>query len=183
MKRYGHDTPAIDRFLYHTAYDCNGCLLWTGGKNKAKSGGVWYGVFYPKNEGENNQSPERAHRWIMKYTLGEGFDESLMVLHKCDVSLCVNPEHLYQGTSENNIDDMDNRGRRNAARGEDQGNSKMTEEQVREIRRLYDGADLVVQGFTNKIVHVGVSDIARRYSVSSQTVVNIGKRKTWKHVV
>jgi hypothetical protein len=34
-----------------------------------------------------------------------------MALHLCDVPSCVNPEHLYWGTAQDNVNDMMARGR------------------------------------------------------------------------
>jgi HNH endonuclease len=52
-----------------------------------------------------------AHRTIYerhnKYTLKKGEQ----VLHRCDVSLCCNPMHLFKGTQKDNILDCVNKGR------------------------------------------------------------------------
>ena len=40
------------------------------------------------------------------------YNEKLWVLHKCDVSTCFNPDHLYQGDNSTNMKDMWARGRR-----------------------------------------------------------------------
>lgn len=53
--------------------------------------------------------------------------------------------------------------------GENHWNSKLTSNQVREIRKLYEA------GFSHKL-------IARNYKISPWNVVEIGKRETWKHL-
>ena len=71
------------------------CWIWTAGTVK---GG--YGLFGCQ-----------AHR--IAYTLSVGpIPEGLEVLHKCDNPPCCNPNHLFTGTQQDNIKDMDSKGRR-----------------------------------------------------------------------
>ena len=78
-----------------------------------------------------------AHR--LAYCQANGLDisdiDAQVVRHKCDNPKCVNPEHLELGTQSDNIADMHSRGR--GLKGEMIGNSKLTDEQAEEIRRLY----------------------------------------------
>ena len=43
-----------------------------------------------------------AHRLAWKITYGD-IPEGLLILHKCNNSSCVNPQHLYVGNQSNNM--------------------------------------------------------------------------------
>lgn len=93
-----------------------------------------------------------------------------VVRHKCDNPRCINPEHLEAGTVQDNVNDRVSRGR--GAKGESMGASKLTEEQVRYIRKVYTPGDR----------QRGVNALARQLGVSAPTVHSIVLGKTWKHV-
>lgn len=58
----------------------------------------------------------------------------MLVCHRCDLRCCVNPDHLFLGTNDENMADMVDKGRARAPLGRANGNSKLTEAQVRAIR-------------------------------------------------
>ena len=141
------------RFMDKVRKD-NGCWIWTG--SVASHG---YGSFYYRKKNM------RAHR--ASYLLHRGeIPSGQLVLHTCDVTACVNPDHLFLGTVADNVADRVKKGR--SACGERQGCAKLTPEQVLEIRRLYPDTRL----FT----------LARRFGVSRQAIEFIVKRETWKHI-
>ena len=75
------------------------CWLWTGWKDW---GG--YGILTVKDKNI------KAHRFSWELFFGP-IPLGLKVLHKCDVRLCVNPDHLFLGTNLDNSRDMVNKGR------------------------------------------------------------------------
>ncbi len=77
-----------------------GCWLWTA---SAKPGG--YGQILV------GRVPAYAHRVSYELYVGE-IPEGMVVRHKCDVRLCVNPDHLELGTQADNVMDCIKRGRR-----------------------------------------------------------------------
>lgn len=50
------------------------------------------------------------HRWVYEEMFGE-IPDGMVILHSCDNSLCINPEHLSAGTQKENVHDMINKGR------------------------------------------------------------------------
>lgn len=84
-----------------------GCWLWPGTvrARKGKDKSVGYGV--TKYLG----ALVKAHR--LSFQLHKGpIPLGGHVLHKCDVPLCVNPDHLYVGDHATNMLDVKRRGRR-----------------------------------------------------------------------
>jgi len=94
-------------------------------------------------------------------------EEGRLVRHRCDNRPCCNPKHLVQGTPRENTDDAVRRGR--IAAGEKVGTSKLTAEDVVDIRRRHAEGDTV-------------SDLARDYSMSRRGIRFIVIRRNWKHV-
>lgn len=89
----------IERRVY---FSIDGCWLWTGKKRKDIDGG--YGLI--KIDGRIT----RAHRVSYKTYKGP-IPKGLFVCHTCDVPLCVNPNHLFVGTLQENNYDMYKKGR------------------------------------------------------------------------
>ncbi|HXI15500.1 MAG TPA: HNH endonuclease [Chloroflexota bacterium] len=108
-----------------------------------------------------------AHRLAWKFTYGE-LPDDLWVLHQCDNPLCQRPDHLFLGKSLDNIQDKVAKGRQ--ARGESQGLSKLTEADVREIRRLHAAGGLFRR------------PLAERFGVSEVQIGLIVRRLAWRHV-
>lgn len=71
----------------------SGCWLWEGAPVNG------YGWICAPTKGSRF-----AHRASYQTFVGP-VPEGLMICHKCDVKLCVNPAHLYAGTAKNNFDD------------------------------------------------------------------------------
>lgn len=142
------------------------CWLWQGNKNNG------YGVFYFKGK------PISAHRF--SYELANGpIPTGLRVIHQCNEKSCINPAHLFLGTQGDNLRDAISKGRWRPGchRGEQIGTSKLTAEQVREIKRLYRG---------DKRLHpnreLSLAEVGERFNVSGSTVHLIITGKRWSHV-
>lgn len=105
---------------------------------------------------EGKRKLERVHRISYEIAHGE-LPETQCVLHTCDVRHCVNPSHLFLGTKTENNEDRDDKGRQ--AFGE-RNHSKLTEEQVLEIRKLHGTMSLRAIGTKFNISHTVVHKIA-----------------------
>lgn len=108
-----------------------------------------------------------AHRVAWELENGS-ITDGLDVLHDCDVKLCVNNAHLFLGTQVDNMADRDAKGRQ--AKGELNGRSKLTADQIREIRE------------SNVEGNVTQQALADCYGVSNQLVSKIVNGERWAHI-
>jgi len=91
----------------------------------------------------------------------------MVVCHHCDNPSCINPAHLFLGTQNDNVQDMIRKGRRAVSRGQKNGRSKLSDEQVREIRDAYDGR------------RGAQTVLARKYGVSCTQISGIVRGTKW----
>jgi hypothetical protein len=103
----------------------SGCWEFTGCRNKDGYGMI--GIF---NEVKS------THRVSYEIYIGP-IPDGLCVCHTCDNPPCFNPQHLFIGTHKDNMIDMQSKGRTGIKYAEDNPQSKLTKEQVDEIRRLH----------------------------------------------
>ncbi len=151
---------ARDRFIDNITYEPNtGCWLWLGSVH-TRTG---YGQFGSGGASGVRGKTLKAHRVsfeLFKHKIPLG----MLVCHTCDNRICVNPEHLFVGTNNDNLEDMRKKDRH--SRGERCRTSKLKDWQVLEIR-------------SSKDRH---ATIARKYGVSQTTIFHIIRRNTWKHL-
>lgn len=160
MNAEAREARARRRFWRRVEPRPDGCWIWTGGKDADG-----YGAFY------YNGRNQRAHRVSFQWHHGRPV-ESEILRHSCDFPACVRPDHLLEGSQQQNIDDAYARGRKNDA-GSANGFAKLTEAQVVEIRSLYGRRGR--GGFTQ-------TQIAANYGIHQTHVSDIINRVVWKHV-
>ena len=149
------------------------CWLWTGTTARFGYGSIRVNGRY-----------RVAHRFSWELAHGS-IPKGLFILHHCDVPGCVKPAHLFLGTQRDNSLDMHRKKRHPwsngrpgnpmgihtiVTRGEISGMAKLTDEKVREIRRLY------IRGKTSQI------RLARQFGVDQTTISRILLRQTWNHI-
>jgi hypothetical protein len=149
-----------ESFSARVKVDASGCWIWHGAKkNPGKS--LSYGWVGFRG---TQMNAHRASWLVHKGQIPAG----MFVCHKCDVPLCVNPEHLFLGTPSDNMRDMWAKRRHpnpNAGRIGSLS-SKLTLSQVQEIR------DRIGRGEKQR-------DIASEYGVNQSTISLIKTGKNW----
>lgn len=148
-------TTVAERFWAKVdAGEAGECWMWTASK-RGQYGGI-------RIDGKL----ESSHRVAWQLSSGYELKGEEQVGHACGEPLCCNPAHLVlldaSGEPKDTPRDAIRRGERNPR-------AKLTDEQVREIRRLR------AAGVTEKAV-------AREYGISFQAVGAIHRRETWSHV-
>lgn len=127
-----------------------GCLLWTGPLFDGKYGGVYVdGVrLY-------------VHRYVYSVHNGVTLTSQEHVLHRCDRHRCVEPDHLFLGSHQDNMADMGRKGR---------SKSPYTVETVLRVREMWS---------TKKYSQ---TEIGRRLGIPQTTVSGICRRSRWSHI-
>ena len=131
------------------------CWMWTG-----KTTVDDYGCFHATI---NGQRAYKAHRASWMLRIGK-VPRGRLVCHSCDEPLCVNPDHLWLGTHEQNQLDMQRKGRQ--VRGEQHGCAKLTEQQVIDIKT----SDLTIK------------ELSEQYGMHNSHIGRILNGEKWAHV-
>lgn len=122
-----------------------GCWLWRGSLN-------WRGYGQCAGKGAHRISWEVHHGKI---------PTGLMICHKCDNPACVNPEHLFAATHQDNMDDRSKKLRH--AFGEKHGMHKLTYGMIKFIR-------------SSKL---RTDELAKMFKVNCSTINRIKKEDSW----
>ncbi len=178
-----------------------GCKIWTG---------VITAKRYPGPRIGNEQ--KRGNRVVLSAKLGRPIRPGFCACHECDTPLCVNEDHLYEGTHQDNMKDAFYRGR--VARGERSGARRHPEKVPRgdaHYSKIH--PEKVARGDKHgsrthpekwargervgsaKLTEPQVLDIRRKHSeelsicalgreyrMSAMSIWDVVHRKTWKHI-
>ena len=153
--------PLIERFNEHIDKS-SGCWLWTGYKSK--------GYGYMSIIGK---SPRPAYRVAWELYKGS-IPDGLLVRHRCPAKRkdCCNPEHLKLGTQKDNMQDAIEDG--TISNGEQNGCSKLTDDQVIEFKKHIPDKGLVYEYCQNVSIYL---------NISPSTLMDIAGGRTWKHLL
>jgi len=135
--------PTVDRLAEKTQPEPNsGCLLWLGAVGRNGYGKILH-----------NGRARSAHR--VAYEIARGSPPSAMVLHRCDTKLCVNPDHFFLGTHQDNMNDKVAKGRAGPSR-------LLSQEQISQMQRLRAEGALL-------------SELAARFGISKAYACNLSR--------
>ena len=145
-----------ERLDAKTFYEPNtGCWLWSGSSVRGGYGQI--GI---------SRKLTLAHR--VSYTEYVGLiPAGLLVLHRCDTPPCINPDHLFLGTTADNTADKIKKGRQ--PNGESMYNSKLIYADIIKIHGM------IAAGMTQRY-------IAGQFGVNTSLISRINAGKRWKHV-
>jgi hypothetical protein len=135
------------------------CWLWTGCLLDAHKMG--YGQFTINGRGIV------AHRYSWCLHFGE-IPEGMLVCHKCDVPLCVNPLHLFLGNCKDNISDRVAKDRSHKPVGSSNHRAELSESDVLQIRKL--------EGNQARAI------TAAQFGVHINHIGAIIRREKWRHI-
>ena len=156
------ERPTIEQRFWRKVDKTTSCWNWTAAK--MENGG--HGEF------RIDGTMRLAHRVSWKLKHGKWPD--FLLCHSCDNPACVNPDHLFEGTQADNMEDMRNKGRGYQLPpvkfvGESNGQAKLTREIVLLARQAHAAGR-------------SVRSIAKEYGVSQPTMRFAVMGKTWGHV-
>lgn len=143
------------------------CWIWMAGLNSKKKG-TNYGCTYIRGR------RMLTNRVALEVELGRRISNQICVLHTCDNPQCCNPSHLYEGSKLQNAQDRERRNRRVCEKGSERKNSKLDDEKVKEIRRLY-RLHLKYKKFTK-------ANLARMFRVDRVLITKVINKTAWRHV-
>ena len=161
------------RFWAKVAKTEDGCWNWIASKRHKG-----YGAFcYHREDGTLVQG--RAHRYSWEIHNGD-IPDGMFVLHSCDNPACVNPDHLFLGTNQDNVDDMMRKGRHVAGGTKCGRSGRWKKGPDHKNYRL--GDDVIVAIRNDRLDGLSYSALSKKHGVNMSYVFRICTGKARREV-
>ena len=131
----------------------SGCWIWNGSVTNHGYGRLTFGA----------KQVISAHRASYEHKHGS-IPAGMLALHHCDVKCCVNPDHIFLGSQQDNMTDKVCKNRQ--AKGNKHGQAKLTEQQAREA----------------KFGTATPMELAKQFNCSATMIRQIRGGLYWKHL-
>lgn len=138
-----------------------GCWEWTGWRDKDG-----YGMFNFRLEDDTLKDIRATHASLAIFKQ-VSLPLAEQACHTCDYSSCVNPEHIFEGSQQDNMTDMVSKSRH--MHGNETYNAVLTEEIVLAMREKRKGG-------------MSVSAIAQHFGFKRSTTGAAITGQNWKHI-
>lgn len=148
-------------------------------KDNIKECWNWTGYIKDNEYGQfssNNTIETCAHR--IAYMLAKGPISEGDIQHLCNNRRCCNPNHLKFGTRSENMQYAVKCHRWNNY-GENNGHSIITEDKVREIRKIYEEQRKLYPDLRQWQIE---EPIAQKFGISKRSINSIINRTNWHHI-
>lgn len=152
-QRWGKDYTSLEDYLNKNHQkEAGGCWVWTGSFSKRNYG------FVGNYSLAKKLKIYTAHR--LSFMIHKGvIPEGMLVCHACDNPPCINPSHLFLGTHQDNMKDMDSKNRRKVHRGDKSVKAKLTK----------DEAIYILQNMET----ISAWELSTKFNVCRQTIQNV----------
>lgn len=147
--------PTFEQRFWSKVQKTDGCWLWIGARDRKGYGVIGIGA----------SKMFKAHRMSLELS-GIPVPATDLVLHRCDVPGCVNPAHLFLGTTQDNVRDRHAKGRSRAAYGVTHAKAKLSDAGIKVIRRS----------------PLSNAELAAIFQITASSISRIRSNKTWKHI-
>lgn len=162
IRHQGKPSYTAEERFWRNVKKTSTCWNWTGYVSGCLKYVEGYGQF------SYGKISIRSHRFSWELHNGK-IPSGMFVCHKCDNTRCVNPLHLFLGTHDDNMKDMQEKGR--CAHSERNSRTKLKEEKAKEIKEII-----------LKTASEEDHKTACIYNVTVSAIRSIRYGKTWKRI-
>lgn len=162
-----YNKSIIERVMARVDKKANGCWISNASPNKR------YAMMIIDSR-KDTRKQISVHRYMLEQKLGRKIKDGYCACHTCDNPKCCNPEHLFEGTQKDNVEDCVIKGRRGDFSGENSSSTNLSNDDVKLIRKLY-----------RTYRHTDNMDynfLAKEFSVNAVIIGRIIRMETFKNV-